>query len=137
MAVEIKQDQTEQKLNITAPQQFEVAILPLQNTTLFPETVVPLAVGRERSVKAVESALATEEKLIVCITTKADGVTGQDARPEDLYTIGTIGNIKRMMRAEEILQLIVQGIDRVRILEWTAGTALFEGESRSFAASGN
>jgi ATP-dependent Lon protease len=119
MAVEIKQNQTEQTQNITAPQQFEVAILPLQNTTLFPETVVPLAVGRERSVKAVESALATEEKLIVCITTKTDDVTGQDAKTTDLYGVGTIANIKRMMRTEDVLQLIVQGIDRVRILEWT------------------
>ena len=41
---------------------FEVAMLPLQNTTLFPETVVPLAVGRPRSVAAVEAALSTPEK---------------------------------------------------------------------------
>ena len=34
------------------PEQFEIAVLPLQNTTLFPETVVPLSVGRDRSVKA-------------------------------------------------------------------------------------
>lgn len=119
MAEEIKQNQTENTQNANVPQQFEVAILPLQNTTLFPETVVPLAVGRERSIKAVESSLATEEKLICCITTKTDGVTGQDAKTTDLYEVGTIGNIKRMMRAEDVLQLIVQGIDRVRILEWT------------------
>jgi ATP-dependent Lon protease len=118
MAEENTQNQT-QNTNATAPQQFEVAILPLQNTTLFPETVVPLAVGRERSVKAVESSLATEEKLIVCITTKTEDVTGQDAKTTDLYEVGTIANIKRMMRAEDVLQLIVQGIDRVRILEWT------------------
>ena len=49
------------------PGPFEIAILPLQNTTLFPETVVPLAVGRDRSVRAVESALSTEEKLIGCL----------------------------------------------------------------------
>jgi len=119
MAEEIKENQTQNTQKINVPQQFEVAILPLQNTTLFPETVVPLAVGRERSVKAVESALATEEKLIVCITTKTDDVTGQDAKTTDLYSVGTIANIKRMMRTEDVLQLIVQGIDRVRILEWT------------------
>src|SRR5882757_4722644 len=72
---------------------FEVAILPLQNTTLFPETVVPLAVGRERSTRAVESALATEEKLIATITTRSDNVTGDDATYSDLFKIGTIVNI--------------------------------------------
>lgn len=102
------------------PQPFEIAILPLQNTTLFPETVVPLAVGRERSTRAVEEALATEEKLLACVTTKTENVTGDDAKPGDLYKIGTIVNIKRMMRNEGIMQLIVQGMDRFEIVEWTA-----------------
>ena len=65
-------------------QQFEIAVLPLQNTTMFPNTVVPLAVGRERSVKAVEAALATEEKLIACLTIKNPDVNGSDAKPIDL-----------------------------------------------------
>lgn len=102
-----------------ARKEFEIAVLPLQNTTLFPETIVPLAVGRERSTRAVESALATEEKLIACITTKTDNVTGDDAGYNDLYRIGTLVNIKRMMRNEGIMQLIVQGMDRFEILEWT------------------
>jgi len=103
---------------VNAPQQFEIAVLPLQNTTLFPETVVPLAVGRERSVRAVEASLATEEKLLCCITTKTENVTGDDAKPLDLYEIGTIVNIKRMMRNEGVMQLIVQGVDRVRVVRW-------------------
>ncbi|MBP7374895.1 MAG: endopeptidase La [Pyrinomonadaceae bacterium] len=101
------------------PQTMEIAVLPLQNTTLFPETVVPLAVGRERSTRAVEAALATEEKLIACVTTKTENVTGDDATPTDLYQVGTIVNIKRMMRNEGIMQLIVQGLDRFEITEWT------------------
>ncbi|HTK36888.1 MAG TPA: endopeptidase La, partial [Pyrinomonadaceae bacterium] len=101
------------------PQPFEIAVLPLQNTTLFPETVVPLAVGRDRSVKAVESALATEEKLIACITTKTENVTGDEAKPDDLYKIGTVVNIKRMMRNEGVMQLIVQGMDRFEVVGWT------------------
>ena len=99
-------------------EQFEIAVLPLQNTTLFPETVVPLAVGRERSVKAVEAALATEEKLIACVTIKTADMTGSDAKPADLYGTGTLVNIKRMMRNEDVLQLIVQGVDRIKILDW-------------------
>ncbi len=103
---------------IKLPQEFEIAVLPLQNTTLFPETVVPLAVGRERSTRAVESSLATEEKLLACITTKTENVTGDDAKPTDLYKTGTLVNIKRMMRNEGIMQLIVQGMHRFEILDW-------------------
>jgi ATP-dependent Lon protease len=98
--------------------QFEIAVLPLQNTTLFPETVVPLAVGRERSMRAVESSLATEEKLLACVTTKSQDVTGDEAKYDDLYKVGTIVNIKRMMRNEGVMQLIVQGVDRYMVKEW-------------------
>lgn len=99
--------------------QFEIAVLPLQNTTLFPDTVVPLSVGRPRSVKAVEAALATEEKLICCISARSEDVTGQDAKSTDLYEVGTLVNVKRMMRNDDTLQLIVQGTERVRVIEWT------------------
>lgn len=117
MAEENTQNQTENKQN-ARPQQFEIAVLPLQNTTMFPDTVVPLAVGRERSIKAVEASLATEEKLIACITIKSPEINGSDAKPIDLYEVGTIVNIKRMMRNDDVLQLIVQGVDRVKVLYW-------------------
>ncbi len=107
-----------QNIQTDAPRQFEMAVLPLQNTNLFPDTVVPLAVGRERSVKAVESALATEEKLIACVTIKTPEINGSEAKPVDLFEIGTVVNIKRMMKNDDTLQLIVQGIERVKVLYW-------------------
>ena len=116
MAEEITIDTTTAPL----PATMDIAILPLQNTTLFPETVVPLAVGRERSTRAVEASLANEEKLLACVTTKTENVTGDDAKPDDLYKIGTIVNIKRMMRSDDVMQLIVQGINRFEVTEWTA-----------------
>lgn len=97
---------------------FEIAVLPLQSTTLFPETVVPLAVGRTRSIAAVESALATEEKLLACISARNENQAGAEARPDDLYRVGTLVMIKRMMRTEDSLNLIVQGTERVRVLDW-------------------
>jgi len=102
----------------TPPRQSEIAVLPLQNTTLFPETVVPLAVGRERSIKAVEFALSTEEKLIACVTTKTADTSGNDAKPVDLFEVGTIVSIKRMTRTDGAMQLIAQGVERFRILYW-------------------
>ena len=100
-------------------QSFEIAVLALQNTNLFPETVVPLAVGRPRSVAAVEAALATEEKLLACITVRADTTnTSQDAGPADLYQVGTLTMIKRMERIGETMHIIAQGTDRVKVIEW-------------------
>jgi ATP-dependent Lon protease len=101
------------------PKQFEIPVLPLQNTTIFPGTVVPLIVGRARSIAAVETALGTEEKMICGITAKSTEVTGDNAAPGTLYEVGTLINIKRMMRSEDALQLIAQGVERVKVLWWT------------------
>ena len=98
---------------------FEIAVLALQNTTLFPETVMPLAVGRPRSVAAVEAALATEEKLLACITVRAEVTnTTQDAATADLYQVGTLTMIKRMERIEETMHIIAQGTERIKVIEW-------------------
>jgi ATP-dependent Lon protease len=97
---------------------FEIAVLPLQNTTLFPETMVPLAVGRPASIAAVEAALTNEEKLLACISVRPEQTSDGDAKPEDLYEVGTLVMVKRMERVEDTLHLIVQGSERIRVLEW-------------------
>ena len=99
-------------------QPFELAVLALQNTTLFPETVVPLAVGRPRSVAAVEAALATPEKLIACITVRPESTAGADATPNELYNVGTLVMIKRMERLEDTMHIIAQGTERIKVIEW-------------------
>jgi ATP-dependent Lon protease len=97
---------------------FEIPVLPLQNTTLFPETMVPLAVGRPGSIAAVEAALSGEEKLLACISVRPDKTADGDPKTDDLYEIGALVMIKRMERVEDTLHLIVQGADRIRVLEW-------------------
>src|SRR5213595_2390482 len=97
---------------------FVIPVLPLQNTTLFPETMVPLSVGRPGSMAAVEAALGGEEKLLACVSVRPERVSDGDAKPEDLYEVGTLVQIKRMERVEDTLHLIVQGIDRIQLMGW-------------------
>src|SRR5947207_10455495 len=97
---------------------FVIPVLPLQNTTLFPETMVPLSVGRPGSIAAVEAALTSEEKLLACISVRPDRVSEGDAKPEDLFDVGTLVMIKRMERVEDTLHLIVQGSDRIQLVAW-------------------
>ena len=111
-------NQSSENQQTAAARSFEIAVLPLQNTTLFPSTVVPLTVGRPRSVAAVEAALATEEKLIACITARSEKADDQEAGSADLFTVGTLVMIKRMMRTPDGLQLIVQGTERIEVIEW-------------------
>src|SRR5829696_1407211 len=105
----------------TTPEVFEIAVLPLQQTTMFPGTVIPLAAGRPRSVAAVEAALATEEKLLACVTVREGraAVEAEATPPADLFEVGTLVMVKRMMRTPEGLQLIVHGTERVRVVKWT------------------
>src|SRR5689334_3335769 len=99
-------------------QPFEIPVLALQNLTLFPETVVPLGVGRPRSVAAVEAALATPEKLLGCITVRPDRADDTDAKTDDLYEVGTLVMIKRMERAGDTVRIVVQGTERIKVSQW-------------------
>src|SRR5262245_48823547 len=98
----------------------ELPILPLRNTVIFPSGISPLTVGRTLSLAAVEEALVAEEKLLGVISQRLDD--DADASVDNLYKIGTLVVINRMMRApgnEEVLHLIVQGQERFRVLEFT------------------
>ena len=86
--------------------------LPLKNTILFPGLLLPLSVGRESSIKAVEAALNTEEKEIVLIAQRDP----QEEAPtqDDLYTIGTKAVIRKSSRPNgSALEILVLGMERV------------------------
>src|SRR5215218_9800815 len=102
----------------SAGEPFEIDVLALQNLTLFPETVVPLGIGRPRSVAAVEAALTTPEKLLGCITVRPDRSDDTDAKSSDLFEVGTLVMIKRMERIDEGMRIIAQGTERIRVIEW-------------------
>jgi ATP-dependent Lon protease len=101
-----------------AGEPFEIAVLALQNLTLFPETVVPLGVGRPRSMAAVEAALSTQEKLLACITVQPERSDDTDATSKDLYEVGTLVMIKRMERVGDAMRIVVQGTERIQVIEW-------------------
>ncbi len=109
----------EDRSTAAAPKEpFDVAVLALQNLTLFPETVVPLGVGRPRSTAAVEAALTTPEKLLGCITVRPEQSTEGDATSQDLYDVGTLVIVKRMERLGDAMRIVAQGTDRIKVLEW-------------------
>jgi ATP-dependent Lon protease len=90
-------------------------VLPLKNTVLFPYLFMPLAVGRPSSVAAIEQVLGTEEKSFVAVAQR-DAETDQPHLGE-LYRIGTRAVIKKVVRGENGVELLVQGVERVELLE--------------------
>ena len=65
-------------------------VLPLRDIVVFPQMIVPLFVGREKSIKALEAVMA-EEKQIILVTQTEAGIEDPDG--DGLYTIGTVGSI--------------------------------------------
>src|SRR5438270_5720578 len=89
-------------------------VLPLKNTVLFPHLFMPLSVGRPNSLAAIEAILATEEKTFVVAAQR--NVEQEQPGLEDLHPVGTRAVVKKMARGEGVVELIVQGIERVTLL---------------------
>ena len=103
----------------------ELALLPLRNTVLFPQVVVPLAVGRPKSVKLIEEAVQDEKP--IAVLTQRDPETDE---PEtgDLYQIGTVARILKVVKiANDNYSVIIQGQRRIRLDEMVQEEPYFIG----------
>ncbi len=90
--------------------------LPLKNTILFPGLLLPLSVGRESSLRAVEAALNTEEKEIILIAQRDAQV--ESPQQDDLYTIGTKAVIRKSSRPTQgMMEILVLGVERVVVVK--------------------
>ncbi len=91
-------------------------VLPIKRTVLFPGTMMPLTVGRERSMAAVHAAMKTEEKMIVVVAQR-DPLT-DEPRLGDLYSIGTKAIVKQIGHASEgAIHVLAQGVERVALIK--------------------
>src|SRR5512138_871207 len=93
-----------------------ISILPLRNSVLFPGSIIPIDVGRKKSVKLVEEAIS-KERPVIGIVTQRDART-EDPGPADLYTVGCAARILKVIKlAKDSFSVILQGVSRVRLLE--------------------
>lgn len=108
-------DEKQENKEIEIPEQLPV--LAVRDMVIFPYMIIPLFVGREISVKAVEHALNTN-RLILLLTQKDFNV--ETPEPSDLYNIGTVCMIMRMLRLPDgRLKVLVQGLSKARALEFS------------------
>jgi ATP-dependent Lon protease len=107
-------------LNDAPDNDFEVPehlpLLPIRDAVVFPSMILPLFVGRDVSIKAIETA-AEGDRLLALVTQRDPDV--DEPSPEDLYAIGTVGMIMRMMRLPDgRLKVLVQGLSKMRVAEY-------------------
>ena len=91
-------------------------VMPLRNTVLFPQQVIPIYIGREKSLKLIDD-LGSGDKHIVVVA-QEDGAI-EDPKPEDLYAYGTLGVVLKVFdMPDNSKSAIVQGIERVKLLSF-------------------
>src|SRR5215813_629789 len=91
-------------------------ILPLRDIVIFPYMIVPLFVQRERSIRAVEQALA--ENRMIMLTAQRD-LEKEEPLGTDLYSYGTVATIMRMLKMPDgRIRILVQGLSRARITHY-------------------
>ncbi|MCG3114490.1 MAG: endopeptidase La [Candidatus Manganitrophus sp. SA1] len=109
-------DQEKQKLDIPE----KLPLLPVRDIVVFPHMVLPLFVGREISIKAIEEALAGNRMVFLAAQRSSEV---ESPEPDDIYTIGSVGTIMRMLKLPDgRVKILVQGIAKARITSFQQTT---------------
>jgi ATP-dependent Lon protease len=97
-----------------AAEQLVLPVLPLKETVVFPESMTPLAVGQERSVKLIDDVVSGERMLALFTV---DNTEAETPAWDDLYTVGTVAVVHKMIKVPDgTLRILVQGLQRVRLV---------------------
>ena len=88
-------------------------ILPLRDIVVYPKMIVPLFVGREKSIKALQQAIDNDQNIVLA-TQKEAAV--EDPKPEDIFKVGTLGTVVQLVRLPDgTVKVLVEGLERVKI----------------------
>ncbi|MBY0317100.1 MAG: endopeptidase La [Reyranella sp.] len=99
-------------------------VLPLRDIVVFPGMIVPLFVGREKSVKALEEVMKDDKQILLIAQKNA---SQDDPGPEDIHTIGTLGTVLQLLKLpDDTVKVLVEGGKRVRIVSYTGKTEFVE-----------
>jgi ATP-dependent Lon protease len=106
-------------------------VLPLRDIVVFPHMIVPLFVGREKSVRALEDVMK-DDKQILLVTQK--NAAQDDPTPADIYSVGTVGTVLQLLKLPDgTVKVLVEGGQRARILKFSDNPAFFEAHAEMIA----
>jgi ATP-dependent Lon protease len=109
---------------LEAPRGSLYPILPLRDIVVFPHMIVPLFVGREKSVRALEDVMK-EDKQILLVAQK--NAAQDDPTVNDIFTVGTIGTVLQLLKLPDgTVKVLVEGNQRARILKFTENELFFQ-----------
>ncbi len=110
----------------------QLPLLPLRDVVVFPHMVIPLFVGRPKSIKALETAMEAGKSIVLVAQKSA---AKDDPAPEDLYSIGTVASILQMLKLPDgTVKVLVEGSQRAHINEIVDAKTHFTVEATPIAA---
>ena len=109
-------------------------VLPLRDIVVFPHMIVPLFVGREKSVRALEDVMR-DDKQILLVTQK--NATQDDPDPDDIYQVGTVASVLQLLKLPDgTVKVLVEGGARARIASYTQNKEFFEAHGELVGETG-
>ena len=95
-------------------------IVPVRNTVLFPGVVIPITIGRPKSIAAAQQAVREQRQIGILLQRDAES---SDPGPDDLHRVGTVANIVRYITGpDDSHHIVCQGVQRMRMLDFLPGT---------------
>ncbi|WP_235868141.1 endopeptidase La [Paremcibacter congregatus] len=102
-------------------------VLPLRDIVVFPHMIVPLFVGREKSVKALEDVMSNDKKILLVSQKDAND---DDPDVDDIFTVGTVANVLQLLKLPDgTVKVLVEGSARARITHFLDNEEYFEAEA--------
>ena len=102
---------TSKHLSVSAQQ--EAPVLPLRDVVVYPHMVIPLFVGREKSIRALDSAMASDKQILLIAQKSAEV---DDPGVKDLHSVGTLANILQLLKLPDgTVKVLVEGNQRAKI----------------------
>ena len=102
-------------------------VLPLRDIVVFPHMVVPLFVGREKSVRALEIVMENEREILLAAQKDAGD---DDPQPDEIYRVGVVARVLQLLKLPDgTVKVLVEGGDRAEIVSYTENDNYFEAEA--------
>ncbi len=96
-----------------------IPVLPLRDVVVYPQMVIPLFVGREKSILALDAAMARDKQILLVAQRQADV---DDPKPKDLYQVGTVATILQLLKLPDgTVKVLVEGVSRAIVEDMSAG----------------
>ncbi|MBV7438927.1 ATP-dependent protease La [Aeromonas encheleia] len=120
-------------MNLERSERIEIPVLPLRDVVVYPHMVIPLFVGREKSIRCLEAAMEQDKKVL--LVAQKDASTDEPT-VEEIFSVGTVANILQMLKLPDgTVKVLVEGGQRARLERMIDDKDFFVGEAQYIASA--